>query len=167
MAASACSDCMADCSTPSRLSLISKGKLEIIGKHYGACLRHRALAYGQARKRSRRLRRFDRWRWSDYWTPVREVVYFKRRVYVRALHDLGNLIFPDGLPPYPEWWPESFRRDVVRALPRLSLREEFVQCFEDQARRKPESSAARAVAGGIAGRLATNILDADGAPSAD
>jgi hypothetical protein len=67
----------------------------------------------------------------------------------------------------PEWWPESFRRDVVRALPRLSLREEFVQCFEDQARRKPESSAARAVAGGIAGRLATNILDADGAPSAD
>ena len=64
MAASACSDCMADCSTPSRLSLISKGKLEIIGKHYGACLRHRALAYGRARKRSRRLRRFDRWRWS-------------------------------------------------------------------------------------------------------
>ena len=32
---------------------------------------------------------FDRWRWADYWTPVREVVYFKRRVYVRALHDLG------------------------------------------------------------------------------
>src|ERR1700685_2221825 len=49
---------------------------------------------------------FDRWRWAGYWTPVREVVYFKRRVYVRALHDLGNLIFPDGLPPYPEWWPE-------------------------------------------------------------
>ena len=42
----------------------------------------------------------------DYWTPVREVVYFKRRVYVRALHDLGKLMFPDGLPPYPEWWPE-------------------------------------------------------------
>ena len=34
---------------------------------------------------------FDRWRWADYWTPVREVVYFKRRVYVRALHDLGKL----------------------------------------------------------------------------
>jgi putative (di)nucleoside polyphosphate hydrolase len=50
---------------------------------------------------------FDRWRWADYWTPVREVVYFKRRVYVRALHDLGGLIFPDGLPPYPEWWSES------------------------------------------------------------
>jgi len=49
---------------------------------------------------------FDRWRWADYWTPVREVVYFKRKVYVRALHDLGKLIFPEGLPPYPDWWPE-------------------------------------------------------------
>jgi hypothetical protein len=25
-------------------------------------------------------------------------------VYARALHDLGKLIFTDGLPPYPEWW---------------------------------------------------------------
>ena len=47
---------------------------------------------------------FDRWRWVDFWTPVREVVYFKRRVYVRALHDLGKLIFTEGLPSYPEWW---------------------------------------------------------------
>ena len=49
---------------------------------------------------------FDRWRWAEYWTPVREVVYFKRRVYVRALHELGALLFPDGLPPYPNWWAE-------------------------------------------------------------
>jgi putative (di)nucleoside polyphosphate hydrolase len=49
---------------------------------------------------------FDRWRWAEYWTPVREVVYFKRRVYVRALQTLGKHLFPDGLPPYPEWWPE-------------------------------------------------------------
>jgi putative (di)nucleoside polyphosphate hydrolase len=49
---------------------------------------------------------FERWRWVDWWTPVREVVYFKRRVYVRALHDLGALVFPNGLPPYPDWWPE-------------------------------------------------------------
>ncbi|MGD0491056.1 MAG: RNA pyrophosphohydrolase [Steroidobacteraceae bacterium] len=47
---------------------------------------------------------FDRWRWVDFWTPVREVVYFKRRVYSRALHDLGKLMFSDGLPPYPDWW---------------------------------------------------------------
>jgi putative (di)nucleoside polyphosphate hydrolase len=49
---------------------------------------------------------FDRWRWADYWTPVREVVYFKRRVYVRALHELGEILFPGGLPPYPDWWAE-------------------------------------------------------------
>ncbi len=49
---------------------------------------------------------FDRWRWAEFWTPVREVVYFKRRVYVRALHELGEVLFPGGLPPYPEWWPE-------------------------------------------------------------
>ena len=49
---------------------------------------------------------FDRFRWTDYWTPVQEVVYFKRRVYVRALHELGSILFPDGLPPYPDWWAE-------------------------------------------------------------
>lgn len=47
---------------------------------------------------------FDRWRWVDYWEPVREVIYFKRHVYSRALHELGGLAFPRGLPPYPEWW---------------------------------------------------------------
>jgi putative (di)nucleoside polyphosphate hydrolase len=47
---------------------------------------------------------FDRWRWVEYWDPVREVIYFKRRVYRRALHELGVLAFPEGLPPYPEWW---------------------------------------------------------------
>ena len=25
---------------------------------------------------------------------------------MRALHDLGNTLFPNGLPPYPEWWAE-------------------------------------------------------------
>ena len=49
---------------------------------------------------------FDRWRWVDYWTPVREVIYFKRRSYERALLELGPLAFPAGLPPYPGWWSE-------------------------------------------------------------
>src|SRR6202789_580258 len=49
---------------------------------------------------------FDRWRWVDFWTPVREVVYFKRRVYARALQDLGSLMFTGGPPPYPDWWTE-------------------------------------------------------------
>jgi len=63
---------------------------------------------------------FDRWRWVDYWTPVREVVYFKRRVYARALHDLGKLIFPSGLPRYPEWWREidmPWEKAAVRQEP--------------------------------------------------
>lgn len=47
---------------------------------------------------------FDRWRWVDYWQPIREVIYFKRGVYTRALHELGTQAFPDGLPRYPEWW---------------------------------------------------------------
>lgn len=47
---------------------------------------------------------FDRWRWAEYWDPVREVIYFKREVYRRALHELGQIAFPSGLPPYPEWW---------------------------------------------------------------
>ena len=47
---------------------------------------------------------FDRWRWVDYWQPIREVIYFKRAVYTRALHELGEQVFPQGLPKYPDWW---------------------------------------------------------------
>lgn len=39
---------------------------------------------------------FDAWRWVFYWYPLREVVYFKRDVYERALGELGPLI---GAPP--------------------------------------------------------------------
>lgn len=41
---------------------------------------------------------FDGWRWVDYWQPVDEVVFFKRKVYKRALKELAPLLFPDGLP---------------------------------------------------------------------
>ena len=47
---------------------------------------------------------FDRWRWVEYWDPIREVVYFKRQVYRRALHELGRRAYPSGLPAYPAWW---------------------------------------------------------------
>lgn len=60
---------------------------------------------------------FDRWRWVDYWEPVREVIYFKRRVYSMALHELGALAFPGGLPPYPAWWTGK-----LAASPRLRPR---------------------------------------------
>lgn len=41
---------------------------------------------------------FDQWRWVDYWTPVQEVVFFKRRVYLDALNELSRLVYPGGLP---------------------------------------------------------------------
>ena len=35
---------------------------------------------------------FDHWEWVDYWMPARRVVFFKRRVYRRALHELAPLL---------------------------------------------------------------------------
>jgi putative (di)nucleoside polyphosphate hydrolase len=52
---------------------------------------------------------FDRIRWVDFWRPVNEVIYFKRRVYAQALHELGPSVHPDGLPPQPRWWPKRWR----------------------------------------------------------
>jgi putative (di)nucleoside polyphosphate hydrolase len=60
---------------------------------------------------------FDRWRWVDYWQPVKEVIYFKRPVYVRALHELAPLACPEGLPPYPAWWARHTRRREAAAPP--------------------------------------------------
>jgi putative (di)nucleoside polyphosphate hydrolase len=62
---------------------------------------------------------FDRIRWVDFWRPVNEVIYFKRRVYARALHELGPIVHPDGLPPRPRWWPKRwgtvFDKDIAAA----------------------------------------------------
>ncbi len=49
---------------------------------------------------------FDQWRWASWWEPVREVIYFKRPVYIRALTELADAVFPRGRPPYPDWWQE-------------------------------------------------------------
>ena len=38
---------------------------------------------------------FEEWRWVDYWLPVKEIVFFKRRVYERALKELEPLLFPN------------------------------------------------------------------------
>lgn len=61
---------------------------------------------------------FDRVRWVQYWRPVNEVIYFKRRVYARALHELGPCVFPDGPPRQPRWWPKrwhaAFDKDIAR-----------------------------------------------------
>lgn len=52
---------------------------------------------------------FDRIRWVDFWRPVNEVIYFKRRVYARALRELGESAYPGGLPAQPRWWPRRWR----------------------------------------------------------
>ena len=57
---------------------------------------------------------FDRWRWVDYWRPVKEVVYFKRQVYASALAELAPLIFTDEVPPQPRWWPGNWSKDPMR-----------------------------------------------------
>jgi len=62
---------------------------------------------------------FDRFRWVPFWRPVNEVIYFKRRVYARALHELGPHVHPDGLPSRPRWWPRRWRtafdKDILKA----------------------------------------------------
>ena len=61
---------------------------------------------------------FDRWRWVDFWRPINEVIYFKRRVYSMALNELGGHVYPQGLPPKPKWWPRRwsavFEKDLAR-----------------------------------------------------
>jgi len=63
---------------------------------------------------------FDSGRWVDYWSPVREVIYFKRGVYARALQELGEQAFAAGPPPRPDWWSDELLQahDDDRARPR-------------------------------------------------
>ena len=51
---------------------------------------------------------FDRVRWVDYWRPVNDVIYFKRRVYAQALHELGCSAYPHEMPARPRWWPKRW-----------------------------------------------------------
>ncbi len=51
-------------------------------------------------------------------------------------------------------WPEPLLAEVLDAFPRLDLADEFADCFDRQAARKPTSAAAASVRGGIGTRLA-------------
>ncbi len=37
---------------------------------------------------------FDDWRWVQYWEPLKEIVFFKRRVYEQALKEFEHILFP-------------------------------------------------------------------------
>lgn len=55
---------------------------------------------------------FDRWIWlDDYWSPAREVVFFKRHVYEQTLDEFQGLVFPEGAPSKPDW---LLRREAAR-----------------------------------------------------
>ncbi|MEC3994878.1 HD domain-containing protein [Actinacidiphila sp. DG2A-62] len=59
-----------------------------------------------------------------------------------------------------EDYPGAFRAELLERYPRLDLARQFLACFQDQATRKPGSSADVAVRAGLAGRVASNPLDA-------
>jgi hypothetical protein len=61
----------------------------------------------------------------------------------------------------PDWWPADLKVETVAAFPRLGLADEFTACFAAEAARKPQSTAASAMANGIAGRIAANTLDSE------
>ena len=56
-------------------------------------------------------------------------------------------------------FPPGFRAEVLERYPRLDITENFLACFEDQAKRKPDSPAALSVRSGLATRMAGNPLD--------
>ncbi|MFA1550090.1 HD domain-containing protein [Actinomadura chokoriensis] len=53
----------------------------------------------------------------------------------------------------------EFQAEVLARYPRAGLSEEFLACFHDQAARKPDSSPAVSVRGGLAERIRENPLD--------
>jgi hypothetical protein len=59
----------------------------------------------------------------------------------------------------PEDFPDDLRSAALDRYPRLDLAAQFLACFEEQARRKPDSTAAAAVRSGIAERLVANPLE--------
>lgn len=59
----------------------------------------------------------------------------------------------------PEDFSAEVRAETLARYPRLGFGGEFLACFEDQARRKPDGATAALVASGAAGRIKANPLD--------
>jgi hypothetical protein len=60
----------------------------------------------------------------------------------------------------PEEFSAEARAEILARYPRQGFGSEFVACFEDQAGRKPGSSAAASIANNGATRIMANPLDA-------
>lgn len=69
---------------------------------------------------------FDGWRWVDYWEPLKEVIFFKRTVYLKALTELAPIVFPTGVPPLPNlpWTNRRKSRSPYRRLRRDAVNSE-------------------------------------------
>lgn len=50
---------------------------------------------------------FDNWRWVDYWFPLNDVVYFKRRVYRKAMDELGEFLIDEDVNVNPQGYLEG------------------------------------------------------------
>jgi hypothetical protein len=59
----------------------------------------------------------------------------------------------------PEEFPAQARAELLARYPRQGFADEFVACFEDQARRKPGSAAATSISTNGAGRIRGNPLE--------
>jgi hypothetical protein len=59
----------------------------------------------------------------------------------------------------PEEFPAGARAEVLARYPRLGFGAEFLACFEDQAKRKPDSAAAVSIGKGAAAAIAANPLE--------
>lgn len=59
----------------------------------------------------------------------------------------------------PEEFPVEARAEVLARYPREGFGGEFLACFEDQARRKPDGAAAASMANNGAARITANPLD--------
>jgi hypothetical protein len=57
-------------------------------------------------------------------------------------------------------WAGDFKAEVLQRYPRLDLTNYFLACFQAQAERKPDSSAAATVRSGLSTRMTANPLDA-------
>lgn len=42
---------------------------------------------------------FDEWCWVNYWHPMSEVIFFKRKVYKCVLREFARLVMPSGITP--------------------------------------------------------------------
>ena len=57
-------------------------------------------------------------------------------------------------------WADGFKAEVLERYPRLDLTRDFLACFQAQAARKPDSSAAASIRSGLSTRMTANPLDA-------